>query len=69
MKTIQHSSLEWSTEDVDLRMNSLDIDESKFTTDAKLNMLYDFFDSESDLIMEFINQRLENYLFENITQN
>lgn len=67
MKTIQHSSLKWSTEDIDLRMNSLDVDESKFTTDAKMDMLKDFFDSESELIMEFINQRLENYLFENVT--
>jgi len=65
MNIIQHPSLEWSIEDIDSRMNSLDIDESKFTTNEKIDMLNDFFDNESDSIIEFINERLQNYLWKN----
>lgn len=62
--------LQWQVEDIDMRLRSIGLeDELKLMNNEDKRMLMeDFFAEESDLIIEYINQRLEEYL-EASTQN
>lgn len=57
----KYSCLSWSTNDIDLRLIAIER-ENKLTQEQKEQLLNDFFEIEEDIIIEFINQRLETFL-------
>jgi hypothetical protein len=61
MSEQKYSCLSWSTSDIDLRLNAIEC-ENKLTQEQKEQLLNDFFELEEDIIIEFINQRLETFL-------
>jgi hypothetical protein len=65
MNNETRSCLTWSVEDIDLRLNAMGYTK-EMTTERKQELLDDFFEYNEDIIMEFINQRLENFLSEEL---
>ena len=61
MNEQKYSCLSWSTSDIDLRLNAIKC-ENKLTQEQKEQLLNDFFELEEDIIIEFINERLETFL-------
>lgn len=60
--------LRWTAEDIDLRLKSIGLEDeiNLMSQDDKVMLLDEFFSEHEDLIIEFINQKLEQHL-ENIT--
>lgn len=56
--------LQWTAEDIDLRLRSLGLQEHLITMNQtdKIMLLDDFFIEIEDIITEFINKELEEYL-------
>lgn len=56
--------LQWTAEDIDLRLRSLGLQKHLITMNQtdKIMLLDDFFIHNEDIIMEFINKELEEYL-------
>lgn len=63
------SCLQWTTEDVDLRLNSMgQKDNVRFMSDTDKRILLDcFFERIEDDLMEYINIKLEDFLESQLT--
>lgn len=59
------SCLVWSTFDIDLRLIAIEYIE-ELTKEQKQELLDIFFEQDKEFITEFINQRLENFLSEQL---